>query len=207
MPIHFEFLLEELSMEAFLQAWLPRFLPEGHTFKTYPHQGKRDLLEKLEARLRGYANWLPQNPGNYRIVIIVDRDNDDCKALKTRLEKACANARLRSRRAKGSGAWQVATRIAIEELEAWYFGDWDAVRQAYPRVPANVRRRQSFRQPDAIAGGTWERFEMVMKRSGYADGLQKIEAARAIGGRIDDQRSDSHSFRCLVAALREALTT
>lgn len=203
MPIHFEFLLEEPSMEAFLRSWLPRFLPEGHTFGTYPYRDKRDLLKRLEERLKGYANWLPKN---YRIVIIVDRDNDDCEALKTRLEKACANAGLRSRRATGSGAWQVATRIAIEELEAWYFGDWDAVRQAYPRVPSSVRRRQPFRQPDAIAGGTWEKFDLVMKRSGYADGLQKLEAARAIGGQIDDRRSDSHSFRCLAAALQEALT-
>ena len=34
------------------------------------------------------------------------------------------------------GAWQVVNRIAIEELQAWHFGDWEAARQAnpYPRA-------------------------------------------------------------------------
>lgn len=42
-------------MEAFLRGLLPRLLPAGRTFGIHPFQGKSDLLGKLEARLRGYA--------------------------------------------------------------------------------------------------------------------------------------------------------
>lgn len=70
-------------MEAFLRALLPRRLPLDRTFKVHPFQGKSDLLSKLEARLRGYAVWLPDD---WRIVVVVDRDDDDCRALKQRLE-------------------------------------------------------------------------------------------------------------------------
>ena len=60
-----------------------------------------------------------------------------------------------------------ANRIVMEELEAWNFGDWEAVRAAYPRVSKGVPRQVGYRDPDAIAGRTWEAFERIMKRSGY----------------------------------------
>jgi len=167
-------------MEAFVRALLPRLLPQGQTFEVQVFQGKDDLLGKLEARLRGYASWLPQD---WRLIAVVDRDDDDCMDLKRRLEAAAMKSGLRTRSA-GAGQWQVATRIAIEELEAWYFGDWAAVCSAYPRVSAKVPRRQGFRNPDAIAGGTWEAFEHVMQAHGYfRGGLLKIEAARVIAWR------------------------
>jgi hypothetical protein len=70
--LHLELLVEEPSMEAFLRALLPRMLPAGHTFEVHPFQGKDDLLGKLKARLRGYAQWLPED---WRIVVVVDRDD------------------------------------------------------------------------------------------------------------------------------------
>ena len=58
---HLEFLVEELSMEAFLRGLLPRILPQDRSFAIHPFQGKQDLLGKLEPRLRAYASWLPQD--------------------------------------------------------------------------------------------------------------------------------------------------
>ena len=107
--------------------------------------------------------------------------------------------------AAGGSGWQLVNRIAIEDLEAWYFGDWAAVLSAYPRVPAKVPRRQGFRDPDAIVGGTWEAFERVMQAHGYfKGGLLKIEAARAIGAHVDPARSSSRSFVILWDAIAEA---
>ena len=71
---------------------------------------------------------------------------------------------LLSRSRAGGRPWQVVNRVAVEELEAWYFGDWEAVRAAYPRVSANTPQRQGLRDPDGIAGGTWEAFERVMQQ-------------------------------------------
>jgi len=199
---HLELLVEEPSMEAFLRALLPRLLPQDRTFEVHPFQGKSDLLGKLEDRLRGYAAWLP---ADWRIVVVVDRDDEDCRELKDRLESIARRAGLRTRTRAGNAPWQLVNRIAIEELEAWYFGDWAAVCSAYPRASSNVPRRQGFRDPDAIAGGTWEAFERVMQEHGYfKGGLLKIEAARAIGANIDHARSSSRSFRAFSDAIIEA---
>ncbi len=202
--MHFEFLLQEPSMEAFLELWLSRFLPEGCSFSTHPFRGKPDLLRKLGDRLQAYSKWLPPE---CRVVVIVDRDNEDCAELKERLRAICMSSGLRLKNNNRSGFWQVMIRIAIEELEAWYFGDWEAVRTAYPRVPANIPQRAAYRNPDAIKGGTSERFERLLQGSGYhAGGLQKLDAARQIGMTIDVGRSKSASFRCLAAALSEAVS-
>lgn len=189
-------------MEAFLRALLPRLLPQDRTFEVHAFQGKSDLLGKLEARLRGYAAWLP---ADWRIVVVVDRDDDDCRELKRQLEAISARAGLRTRTRAGNAQWQLVNRIAIEELEAWYFGDWEAVRAAFPRVPVTVPQRQGFRDPDAIAGGTWEAFERVLQRHGYfKGGLNKIEAARAIGAHIAPGRARSHSFAVFCEAIAES---
>jgi hypothetical protein len=197
---HLELLVEEPSMEAFLRALLPRLLPPGRTFVVHPFQGKDDLLTRLESRLRGYVHWLP---ADWRIIVVVDRDGDDCHVLKQRLETLTANAGLLSRSRAGGQPWQLVTRIAIEELEAWYFGDWSAVRDAYPRVPAEVPRQS--RDPDAVTGGTWEALERILQRNGYfKTGLRKLEAARAIGTRLSPEASRSHSFTKFFEAIIEA---
>jgi hypothetical protein len=91
--------------------------------------------------------------------------------------------------------WQLVNRIAIEEMEAWYFGDWQAVRSVYPRVSSTVSSRAPFRVSDAIQGGTWEAFERILQEHGYfAGGLRKTEAARKIGAAIDPYRCRSESF-------------
>ncbi len=189
-------------MEAFLRAWLPRFIPQGCSYQIYSYQGKQALLRKIEDRLRACARWIPDG---HRIVILVDQDDDPCTDLKSTLEEICARTGLRSRRV-GGPHWQVTTRIAIEELEAWYFGAWQAVREAYPRVPSNVVRRKSYRNPDAIKGGTWEAFQRIMQKHGYfKQGLNKVEAASAVGKHIDPNVSASRSFAVFRDALIEAI--
>jgi hypothetical protein len=197
---HLLLLVEELSMEAFLRAFLPRVLPAGQTFEVFSFQGKSDMLAKLPQRLRAYAAWLP---ADWRIVVLLDRDDDDCRNLKRDLEDVASSARLRTRTQARGGAWQVVNRIAIEELEAWYFGDWPAVCAAYPRMPPNAARAAPFRDPDAIRGGTWEAFERVLQRHGYFKaGLPKIEVARRLGALLDPARSRSRSLQVLMSALR-----
>ena len=189
-------------MEAFLQTVLTNLLPEGPTFSIHSFRGKRNLLKRLRDRLRGYANWMPEN---YRIVVVVDRDNDECRMLKNQLETMATDSGLLSRSRAGGGPWQVVNRIAIEELEAWYFGDWNAVCKAYPRVSPHIPNRANYRDPDAIRGGTSEAFERIMKLYGYfRGGLRKKEAARAIAEFIDPSRSRSTSFARFRDAILEA---
>lgn len=190
-------------MEAFLAMLLPRLLDGRATFKIHPHRGKGDLVAKLNARLRAYAAWLPTD---WRIVVVVDRDDDDCRSLKLRMEQAAADAGLATRTAAAHPHWHVANRIAIEELEAWYFGDWATVRKVYPRVAPSVPKRSAYRNPDAIAGGTWEALQRVLQRAGYfTSGLRKAEIAGEMGRRIDPLTNTSASFAVFRDAVLEAI--
>lgn len=197
-----EFLVEELSMEAFLQGLLPRLLPAGCSFEIRVFQGKHDLMRRLDSRLRGYRS---RPFDEFRLIVMIDRDQDDCRTLKARLEDAAAGAGLRTRSQSGGECWQVVNRIVVEELEAWYFGDWEAVRSAFPRVSSTVPNQRRYRRPDAIRGGTGEAFERVLQRYGYfRTGLRKIEAARSIAPQIDPERNSSPSFATFRDALVEA---
>ena len=199
---HLELLVEEPSMEVFLRELLPRILSADCDFEIHPFQGKLDLLGNLGNRLRGYAQWLPDD---WRILVIVDRDDDDCRQLKQQLEDVASGANLRTRSQAGGRPWQLVNRVVIEELEAWYFGDWEAVRSAYPRVSPTVPNQSRYRNPDSVQGGTWEAFERILKGRGYfRTGLRKMEAARTVAAYIDPARNRSHSFTKFRDALVEA---
>jgi hypothetical protein len=201
MAHHVIFLVEDASMEAFLRPLLRRFMPGDCRFQINAFQGKPDLLKNLEARLRSYAGQLKRDE---RIVVLVDLDQEDCGELKQKLEGIACSAGLRTRtQAGGKKQWQIVNRVAIEELEAWYFGDWAAVCAAYPN--ARLPRKLKSCNPDAIPNGTWETFEWVMKKSGYfKSGLRKTEVAKAVGAHVDPGRSTSQSFRCFIQAVQEA---
>lgn len=189
-------------MEAFLQTILPKVLPEGSTFGIYVFQGKYNLLKKLGNRLRGYTRWMPEN---YRVVVVIDCDSNDCRKLKEQLEAVAEKSGLVTRSRADSGRWQVVNRIVIEELEAWYFGDWEAVCSTYPRVSPHIPNQSRYRVPDAIRGGTWESFERIMQSHGYfMGGLTKVKAASTIGENINPLRSRSKSFRVFYDAIMEA---
>lgn len=197
---HVELLVEEPSMQAALECLLPGIL-EGLEFSVHPFQCKNDLLSSLPSRLLGYSKWLPPD---WRIVVLVDRDNDDCRELKRRLEEVACKSGLRTRSSVAGGAYQLVNRVVIEELEAWYFGDWAAVRKAYPRAPERIPSKAAYRDPDAIQGGTWERFERIMRKAGYFKaGLRKTDAARAIMANLDPDANTSRSFQVLRNVLRE----
>ena len=204
---HLEVLTEELSMEAFLETLLPNLLPVGATFAIHSFGGKQALLKNLRNRLRGYSRWLSNG---YRIVVVIDRDAGDCLELKTRLESIARRSGLVTRSRTEGGHWQIVNRIAVEELEAWYFGDWPAVCEAYPRTSRNIPGKGPYRDPDAIRGGTWEAFERIMQRHGYFEaGLRKVEAARAVARFMNPMRNSSDSFakfRDAVAETAEQVT-
>ncbi|MFH2131906.1 MAG: DUF4276 family protein [bacterium] len=191
--------VEEYSMEAALQILLPRMLG-NIDFQILRFQCKDDMLKQLPARLKGFSNWLPEN---WSILVLVDRDDDDCMQLKHQLEKMAEDAGFLTKTNASSGqCFKVTNRIVIEELEAWYFGDWDAVRTAYPKVAKTIPDKAGYRDPDAIRGGTWEALERIMKRAGYfSTGLRKTECARQVAQYMKLQQNHSHSFKMFYTAV------
>ena len=132
---------------------------------------------------------------------LVDRDSDDCHALKRRLETIAREAGLVTKAAtQGQGLFHVATRIAIEELEAWYIGDIDALKEAFSSLKS-VKFPGDFSNPDN--GGTWERLHHFLKRNGiYRNSFPKIDAARRIAKHMNPEKNRSRSF---VSAKQSAL--
>lgn len=195
--------VEEYSMEAALERLLPKLLGDVE-FEIFRFQCKDDLLKHLPNRFKGYSAWLP---ASWVILVLVDLDDEACRDLKTRLEAMAAHAGLLSKTAAGHGGrFQVVNRIAVEELEAWFFGDWQAVQNAYPRVSSTVPQKAAYRDPDAIAGGTWEALERVLKQAGYfSSGLRKIEFAREVAPYLEPERNTSRSFRAFSNAISAAL--
>jgi len=202
--MHFEFLVEELSAEAALANLVPKLLEANHTFAIHPFQGKGDLLSNLPSRLRAYRAWIPKD---WRVVVLIDEDRADCKVLKGKLEKVAKEAGLATRSStKGQSPFIVLNRLAIEELEAWFFGDIVALKAAYPKIPSSLGERAKYRDPDSIAGGTWEALERELKKVGYyPTGMPKIEVSRNVSRYMDASRNRSYSFQVFVSGLRACL--
>ena len=200
--MHIEFLVEETSAEVALLNILPKVFVPTTSFAIHPYQGKQDLLKKLPSRFRGYKAWLPED---WRIVVLIDADNEDCRRLKTRLEDISRDSNMLTKSVtRDRFNFQVLSRLAIEELEAWFFGDVEALHSAYPRISLNLGNKAKYRDPDSIAGGTWEALERELKRAGYySSGLSKISAAREISLHMVPERNRSHSFQVFRQGLLE----
>lgn len=201
-----EILVEEPSCEQLLTHILPAVIP-GVAFEIRTFNGKSALLKKLPQRLRGYAPWI--RGVGCKLVVLVDRDDDDCEELKERLEAMARDVGLVSASvAVGEQSFDVLNRIAVEELEAWMFGDVPALRAAYPRLPKSLGSRARYRDPDAISGGTAEALEHVLQRRGYhSAGLGKVINADLVGRHMDVERNTSVSFQQFRDGLRRLVTS
>jgi len=201
--MHLEIYVEEPSAEKALLHLIPAIVGREISFRIHVFQGKSDLLAQLLKRLKGYRRWLPKD---WRIIVLIDADRQDCRKLKADLERAAQAAGLITHSmAQAAQAVQVINHIAVEELEAWFLGDIQALAEAYPGVPPTLGRRADYRDPDAVRGGTWEALERVLQTAGYySSGLPKGEAADRIAGHMQPARNRSKSFQVFKQAL-EAL--
>ncbi|WP_079048046.1 DUF4276 family protein [Streptomyces hirsutus] len=201
-----EVLLEEPSAENALRILVPRLVPhaEEHVnFEMRVFRGKDDLLRKLPDRLRGYASWARH--ADVRILTLVDRDDDDCVALKNKMDSLATEAGLAvHKNGSNSVGGSFKARIACEEIEAWFLGDPNALRKAYPRVAKNFEHRAGFRDVDTIHGGTWEKLQKILQDAGYfSNGLRKIELARTLAPLMDTESNRSTSFGYFCQAVRD----
>lgn len=206
-PLHIH--VEEPSMQAFLEGLLPRVLDQGTPFKIINHESKHQLLAAVPKRLLGYSRYsrVATRP---KVLVLLDRDADNCIKLKAQLEKACRDANLTSKSMPElDGSFEVVNRIIVEELEAWYFGAVPALVVAFPGVPATLADKQGFRDPDAVRGGTHEQLLKVLQRAGHFAGLDrlpKIATARTMGLLVDPATNRSTSFSHFLSGLKALAT-
>ena len=102
-------------------------------------------------------------------------------------------------------------RIAIEEMEAWYFGDRQALTMAYPKAKVDVLQRYT---QDSVCG-TWELLadaiypggSVAIKKAGWPlPGQIKCEWAERIGPLLEPERNVSPSFGKLRDGLRRLVS-
>lgn len=167
-------------MKYLLDELLPRILPPDVTFQTIPHHGKRDLERSIPRKLRGW-----KEPGDIRFVILHDQDTKDCVSLKQELLQLCA---VTDR--------PCLVRIACQEMEAWYFGDIDALCAAYDRPKQReVIGKKKFRVPDAIPDPKEELYRLIPEH-------QQISGAKRVAPHMDIERNTSASVQQFVRGVR-----
>ena len=182
------FLLEEESMKALLDILLPKILPNGIEFYTIPHNGKTDLRRSIPRKLRGW-----NEPGDVRFVVVHDQDSHDCMALKDELLQLCEPCKK-----------TVLIRIVCQELEAWYFGDLNAVGQAYgdtykPEMIKGLSAKAKFRFPDKVINPK-EELERIIPL------YQEVSGARKIAPFMDVNLNSSTSFMAFVNGVRKFIS-
>ncbi len=202
--MHIEVLVEDSSGSTLIEELMPRLLgavAAQHTWRVHPYRGigrlpkglrsnsdpaKRALLAQLPRLLAGYG----KTPGIDAVVIVVDSDRRDCKAFLQEL-----NAVLH----RCEPAPNALFRLAIEEMEAWYLGDREALLAAYPRAKLEVLKR--YRQDEVC--GTWELLADALEQGGAAvvkqagwplQGQIKHKWAAAIGPHMNLEKNLSPSF-------------
>ncbi len=214
--MHFEILVEDQSGKKMLDILIPKVIGNGHTFRIHPYKGigripkgmkgntdpnKRILLDQLPKILHGYGKTFADYPPEYPAAAIVVCDLDD-KCMKTFREELfkileTCNPRPETRFC-----------IAIEEGEAWYLGDIQAIKKAYPGAKEAVLRSYIN---DSICG-TWERLADAVYSGGSrnlsAQGWQKIgheksKWAETIAPHMDIENNKSPSFCYFIQKLKE----
>ncbi len=209
--MNIEVLTEDSSGKALLDHLLPKLmgpLNEPHHWRIINSGGvgrippgmrdgdprKRTLLNKLPGMLRSYG----RQENIDAVVVVLDADKNNCVTLLVELQSLAVAC---------GAAGKTMFRLAIEETEAWYFGDPDALLAAYPKARKAVLRR--YRQ-DTICG-TWEMLADAVHPGGLAvvgkpgsprPGDLKHEWANRIGPLMNPDANRSPSFGKLRDGLR-----
>lgn len=210
--MHIEVLVEDSSGAKLIEVLLPAVIgAQGapHTWRVHPYKGigrlpsglsvkadpaKRALLNQLPRLLAGYG----KTPGIDAVVVVLDSDGRDRKVFLNELKALLRKCRP---------APHTLFRLAIEEMEAWFLGDRQALLAAYPRAKKDILGRY---EQDSVCG-TWELLADAVHPGGSAairkagwplPGQLKHEWAEKIGPQMDIDRNQSPSFGKLRDGLR-----
>ena len=176
--------LEEPSAKMMLESILPRLLPSDWQNRFIVFEGKKDMLDRLEMRIRAWCT------PNSRFLVLCDQDGDNCRQLKTKLLAILG---------KTGKARDCKARIACHELENFYLGDLQAVEEGLG-IPglSKMSAKRKYRDPDALANAP----DLLGKLLG--ERYRKCEGSRSIAPHLDLTGTNlSASFRMLVSAICE----
>lgn len=201
--MHFQILVDDQSGKAMLDTLVPKIIGDRHTFDVKAYKGigripqkltkpadasKRILLDNLPRLLAGYGKSWPVGYG--AVVVVCDLDDKCLKSFRAELQAILSVCRP---------APVVRFCIAIEEGEAWFLGDIQAIKSAYPGAKSVLLDGYV---PDSICG-TWERLADAISKGGskrlaeqgwQTVGAEKSAWARHITPNMDVANNRSPSF-------------
>ena len=214
--MHFEILVEDHSGKKALEILVPKIIGDENTFIVHSYKGigripknmrdandasKRVLLQNLPKLLKGNGRTFAGYPNDYlaAVILLCDLDDKCMKAFREDLFgilNAC-NPRPETRFC-----------FAIEEGEAWFLGDLNAVRSAYPQANNVVLNTYVN---DSICG-TWEKFadavypggaQAISAKGWQAVGAEKSKWAEKVPPHMDISNNNSLSFCYFRDKMRE----
>lgn len=171
-------LAEEKSMKVLLDGLLPRLFPQLN-YLCLAFEGKTDLERNIPRKLRAWT-W-----NHTRFMILRDNDGADCAILKQRLiDLLPAERRTRTK-----------VRLVCQELEAWYFGDSDALADVFENEALrNIGSKAKYRRPDEIA-------QPSKSLAALEPRFQKVSGARQMAQSMARDRNTSPSFAVTIRAI------
>lgn len=184
--INLVFFLEEASAEVLLKALIPRLLAQYEDISVYylVFEGKQDLENKLNKRLRGWRR------PNSKFIVLRDQDSSNCMDVKSRLMQLCPDDKKPI----------TLIRIACRELESWYLSDLEAVERGLLISGISAHQRKSrYRNTDVIHKPSNE-LERLTNRK-----YQKISGSRAIGPYLNLDNTRSNSFKVFIIGIKKIL--
>lgn len=209
--MHFEILVEDPSGKVALDILVRKIIGKEHSFNIRSFKGvghipkkmtsaksanNRLLLNNLRNLLAAYGKW----PLGYGVVIVICDLDDKClKSFRDELIGLLNTCNPRP---------ETRFCIAVEEGEAWFFGDIPAIKQAYPRAKDAVLNTYAS---DSICG-TWERLADAVCKGGcqglssqgqHVVGAEKSAWAENITPYMDLDNNTSPSFNYFLGKLRE----
>ena len=171
-------LVEEDSAKIILDELCQRFFPDAG-FIVIPHNGKHALRKSIEKKLK--TPWLPKT----RFIILHDKDDDDCRQLKSKLLNLIPAAKHPNCK----------VRIVMSELETWYLSDLDALVESgllTSKRKEQLQNDSKFRAIEKLENAKQEFYKLINVQT-----LQQRTLARKIAPYINPDRSSSTSFKLL----------
>jgi hypothetical protein len=179
---------EEVSSKNVFDVILPKILSENVSFRIYPHQGKQDLEKALRTSLPSISKL----PGS-KILITRDQDNANCRDVKDRIQEIIGE----------NCHCEYLIRIACKELEAWFLGDLEALKKAYPRFkPEQYQSKADFRNVDKITDPD-KYLLRIIPEFNYKESLPKLVISETIAPFLDLKKNNSSSFKNTISAIKK----
>ncbi|MDR0391518.1 MAG: DUF4276 family protein [Planctomycetaceae bacterium] len=202
---YFIFLVEDVSGETVIKTVLKKIGLNTKQYEIHSYKGigklptnlnkndsdpqKRQLLNQLPRLLRGFSKRYKQL--NYTICVICDLDEHCFKNFRADLLNVAKECDVNQ---------HTQFFISVKEIESWFLGDFDAIKQIYPKAKQIKNYTESNSGcweilAETIKRGSSKELKKQKEKEGYSViGKMKNKWANDITPHLDIQKNSSMCF-------------